>query len=229
MRRRFGFVGSLTRRAVGFAVLGTAARVDVWNMMTDLMQAGLDMGTALEVTIGACRDQGQGGRGVGAPEMERCAEGKPFSAGNCALGAGERGDASAGRGARRCDGAVRGGGADRRGPGGTVGSYLERARDAAGAGGWNSGVVVALRDCLFIPAMLGVAPRERWDLPAQLFGDASLWVYENDVWIVVWSLAGAVALAVLTLNWTGRGGCSPTASRRFRSIGRSRGRRSCSW
>ena len=204
MRRLFGFVGRLMRRAVALAVLGTAARVDVWNIMTDLMQAGLDMGTALEVTIGACRDQGQGGRAwvlrkwsVALREsrfQQEIARWVPASEAML-LQAEGRVDATGLFAAA---------------------ARIAEARAEQSAAVWSAlgmplvlvvGILVSLwlSGLLFIPAMLGVAPRERWDLPAQLFGDASLWVYENDVWIVAWSLAGAVALVLLTLNWTGRG------------------------
>ncbi|MDE0175746.1 MAG: hypothetical protein OYH76_19905 [Defluviicoccus sp.] len=204
MRRLLGFVGKLARRTAALAVLGTAARVDVWNMMTDLMEAGLDMGTALRVTIGACRDQGQGGRAWVLQKwsdalresrfQEEIARWVPASEAML-LQAEGRVDATGLFAAA---------------------ARISEARAEQSAAVWSAlgmplvlvvGILTSLwlSGLLFVPAMLGVAPRERWDLPAQLFGDASLWVYENDVWIVVWSLVGAVILALLTLNWTGRG------------------------
>lgn len=204
MRRVFRVFAWLARRAAAFAVLGTEARIDVWNLMTDLMEAGLDMGTALEVTIGTCRDQRQNGRAwvlrkwAGALRAGRfhqeIARWVPASEA-MVLQAEGRVDAT-----RLFAAAAR----------------IAEAKSEQSAALWSAlgmplvlaaGILTSLwlSGSLFVPVMAEVAPRERWDTPARLFGDASLWVYENDLAIALWSGAGMAVLAFLVANWTGRG------------------------
>ena len=49
--------------------LGGSARVEIWNMLTDLMEARLDVERAMQVTIQTFRDQGPVGEGVDTGEV----------------------------------------------------------------------------------------------------------------------------------------------------------------
>ena len=59
MRRLSRLLGRLFRMAVSWAALNGSSRVEIWNMLNDLMEADLDIENALKVTIRTYRDQGQ--------------------------------------------------------------------------------------------------------------------------------------------------------------------------
>ena len=204
MRRLLALLEAVVRKAVAASVLGTAARIDVWNMMTDLMEAGLDMGTAIEVTIGTCRDQRQNGRAWVLRKWSDSLKTSRFQEEIARWVPGSEAMVLQAEG--RVDATQLFAAAAR-----IAEAKSEQSAALWGALGMPAVLVVGiltslwLSGSLFIPVMLGVAPRERWDTPARMFGDASLWVYQNDVAIAGWGAAGVALLAFLTVNWVGWG------------------------
>lgn len=57
----------------------------------------------------------------------------------------------------------------------------------------------------FIPTMEVIKPRDEWTGASALVGTLSVWSYDNPLTLLLALPAAAAAAAVLVLNWTGRG------------------------
>ena len=196
--------GRLYRFTISTFALGGASRVEIWNMLTDLMEAGLDVERAFEVTARSFRDQGQT---VRARVVERwrgaLKEGRlaaelalwvPATEAMVLRGYG-------GPDARRLFAAA---------------ARIAEARGKQKAALWAAlgmpcalAVGIALSLWLaggqFIPVMAEVAPPERWEVWTRVFAEAALWVHRNDIELAAGVAAGVAALVWLTLNWSGPG------------------------
>ena len=204
MRRLAALPGRLCRLAVSTFALGGSSRVEIWNMLTDLMEAGLDVERAFEVTIEAFRDQGQTVRPrVVERWLRALKEGRlaaelalwvPATEAMVLQGYG-------GPDAGRLFAAA---------------ARIAEARGKQKAALWSAlGMPCALAAGIalslwlaggqFIPVMAEVAPPARWEVWTRVFAEAALWVHRNDIGLAAAVAAAVAALLWLTLNWSGPG------------------------
>ena len=128
-------IGRVGRFLISMQALGGSARVEVWNMLTDLMEARLDVERAMQVTIQTFRDQGQSVKAWILEKWLRSLLDGRFPE-EVALWVPAT-EAMVIQGYGRVDArpSVRGGCEDRGRAGEAEIRALERARDAGGAGG----------------------------------------------------------------------------------------------
>ena len=84
------------RKAVSMVALGTAARIEVWHMLSDLMEAEMDVERAIAVTITSFEDQGQTLKPWVLKRWRRALIDSRLEGRGGALGAGDRRDGAAG-------------------------------------------------------------------------------------------------------------------------------------
>ena len=231
MRARRGTASHERARAEasGALVLGGKARVDVFRMIADLLEAGFSLERALEVAAQAAKDQGQGARARLLRSWRRALLEDRFA--ESAAGALPASEAMIFHAYGRVDAAMLFAAAAR----------VAEMRDRQLAAVWKAlamplvlavGLVVLLWAAggHFIPVIETVSPPEQWSEGARLFRSVSTWLYGNTP-----VFAGTAALS---RRWSrqrrwwpgpGRGGCCSTASRPSRSTARSRAPPSCSW
>ena len=204
VRRLSRALGRLARKAVSWAALNGSARVELWNMLTDLMEADLDIENALKVTIRTYRDQGQSLRPWVLEKWRRALlDGRlpdevalwvPATEAMVIAGYG-RVDAS-----RLFAAAAR----------------IAEARGKQKSALWSAlGMPVALAVGIlislwlaggqFIPVMAEIAPPSRWELWTRLFAETALWVHANDLALAIWIGVAIAVLRFVTLNWSGPG------------------------
>ena len=197
-------IGRVGRLLISMQALGGSARVEIWNMLTDLMEARLDVERAMQVTIQTFRDQGQSVKAwilekwlrslLDGRFPEEVALWVPATEAMVIQGYG-RVDASR--------------------------LFAAAARIAEGRGKqksalWSAlgmpavlaaGIVISLwmAGGYFIPVMAEIAPPSRWDPWTRVFAEAALWVNANDVQLGIWIAVGIVVLTLVILNWTGIG------------------------
>ena len=204
MRRISRFLGRLSRLAVRWAAFNGSSRVEIWNMLNDLMEADLDIETAMKVTIRTYRDQGQSLRPWVLGKWRRALLDGRFPEEVALWVPATEAMVIAGYG--RVD-ALRLFGAAAR---------IAEARGKQKSALWAAlgmpaalaaGILISLwlAGGQFIPVMAEIAPPSRWELWTRLFAEAALWVHGNDVALGIWIAAATVALAFVTLNWTGPG------------------------
>ena len=196
--------GSLGRFLISMQALGGSARVEIWNMLTDLMEAGLDVERAMQVTTQTFRDQGQSVKAWILEKWLRSLLDGRFPE-EVALWVPDT-EAMVIQGYGRVD-------ASR--------LFAAAARIAEGRGKqksalWSAlgmpavlaaGIVISLwmAGGYFIPVMAEIAPPSRWDPWTRVFAEAALWVNANDVQLGIWIAVGIVVLTLVILNWTGIG------------------------
>ncbi|MDE0173325.1 MAG: hypothetical protein OYH76_23515 [Defluviicoccus sp.] len=204
MRRLSGYPGRLFRKWVSWGALNGPSRVEIWNMLNDLMEADLDIETAMTVTIRACRDQGQTLRPWVLGKWRRALLDGRFPDEAALWVPATEAMVIAGYGrvdAQRLFAAA---------------ARIAEARGRQKAALWSAlvmpvaltvGILISLwlAGWQFIPVMAKVAPPSRWEMSARLFGEGALWVHANDVALGVWIAVGWVALRFVILNWSGPG------------------------
>ena len=197
-------MGKLGRLSISMQALGGSARVEIWNMLTDLMEARLDIERAMQVTIQTFRDQGQSLKAwILEKWLRSLLDGRfpdevalwvPATEAMVIQGYG-RVDASRlfGAAARIAEGR------------GKQKSALWSALGMPAV--LAAGIVISLwmAGGHFIPVMAEIAPPSRWDPWTRVFAEAAVWIYGNDVELCMWILVGIVVLGVIMLNWTGIG------------------------
>ena len=198
------WVNGLGRGFMAWLVFGRKARVDCFEMVVDMMEAEFALERALEVTIKAARDQGQGGR---AWVLEKWREALPRDrfaevAGNWVPGPEAMIFAAYGR----VEGGVLFAAAAR------IASLRERQISAVwGALGMplvlSVGVIVVVWAAggHFIPVLETVSSPESWGPGASLFRGASTWLYANPGVFAAWIAGGLAVVLVVMVYWTGPG------------------------
>lgn len=194
----------LVRRFSGALVLGGKARVDVFRMIADLLEAGFSLERALEVAAQAAKDQGQGARAHLLRSWRRALLEDRFA--EIAAGALPASEAMIFHAYGRVDAAVLFGAAAR------VAEMRERQLSAV----WKAlamplvlavGLVVLLWPAggFFIPVIETVSPPEQWSEGARLFRSVSTWLYGNTP-VFAGTVAGLVAVTTgAMVAWTGPG------------------------
>ena len=194
----------LARRIAGTLLLGRKARVDVFRMTADLLDAGFSLERALEIAAQAARDQGQHGRArlLGAWRTalledrfaDAVADSLPAS------------EAMIFHAYGRVDAAMLFAAAAR------VAEMRERQIAAV----WKAlamplvltlGLVLLLWAAggHFIPVIETVSPPEEWGSGARLFRSVSVWLNANTMVFGAILLGLAVAVAAAMVAWTGPG------------------------
>ena len=192
------------RAVVSALTLGSDARIEIWHLIGDLMEANVDMGSALEVAVRVSRDQGQGMRAwvlerwrkalVVGRFTEEVARWVPATEA-MVLQAEGRVDAQ-----RLFDAAAR----------------IAEARAKQMSGLWAAlGMPIALAGGIlvslwlggaeFVPVMAEMAPREGWDIWTEIFADSSIWVFENDLELVGGIVSVGLGMSAITVSWSGLG------------------------
>ena len=184
--------------------LGGASRIEVWNMLTDLMAARLDVERAMEVTIQSFRDQGQSLRPWVLEKWHQALLDGRFSE-EAALWVPAT-ESMVIHGYRSVDAARLFAAAGRIAEGrGKQKLALWSALGMPGA--LAAGILLSLwlAGGEFIPVMAEIAPPSRWDTWTRMFAEAALWVYANDLRLALWLAIGGIVFAIVMFNWTGLG------------------------
>ena len=194
----------LGRRLAATLALGRKARVDVFRMVADLLEAGFSLERALEVAAQAARDQGQGGRSRLLRSWRRALlEDRFAETATASLPASE---AMIFHAYGRVDAALLFAAAAR------VAEMRDRQLNAV----WKAlamplvlalGLVVLLWAAggHFIPIIETVSPPEQWSTGARLFRNVSTWLYGNTL-VLAGTLVGlVVSTALAMVAWTGPG------------------------
>ena len=194
----------LARRLSGALALGGRARVDVFRMIADLLEAGFSLERALEVSAQAAKDQGQTARARLLRSWRRALLEDRFA--ESAAGALPASEAMIFHAYGRVDAAMLFAAAAR----------VAEMRDRQLAAVWKAlamplllavGLVVLLWAAggYFIPVIETVSPPEQWSEGARLFRSVSTWLYGNTL-VLAGSVAGVVALTTAAMvAWTGPG------------------------
>ncbi len=194
----------LMRRLVRVLLLGRKARVDVFRMVADLLDAGFSLERALEIAARAAKDQGQHGRARLLGAWRRALLEDRFA--DAIADSLPASEAMIFHAYGRVDAAMLFAAAAR------VAEMRERQIAAV----WKAlamPLVLALGLVLmlwaagghFIPVIESVSPPEQWGSGARLFRSISVWLNANTLVFGATLLSLAAAVTAAMVAWTGPG------------------------
>ena len=221
-------MNGLVQRLAAALVLGRKARVDVFRMIADLLEAGFSLERALGIAAQVAKDQGQRARAQLLLSWRRALLEDRFA--ETAADALPASEAMIFHAYGRVDAGVLFAAAAR----------VAEMRDRQLSAVWKAlamplvlavGLVLLLWAAggYFVPVIETVSPPEEWSTGARLFRSMSTWLHANTL-LFGGMLAGLVALTAWAMvAWTGPGRTLLDRIAPSRSTARSPARPSCSW